>query len=399
MLFGNREPRSLVARRRGAYRPAVRVLETRVLMAVAPVDLGGGVTSGLPITTLDGIGDLVKPVRRGRGRHRLQRGRGSFSTADVGDLTGSGFDDYVISLPRPTSIRNGVQVNRDRRSSSAAGVYLILGSATTNAGTISKWLDIPTTPTTPSADSQTGDQRVGDLGQLGNSTLRRTRSPGARATRSPGSSSRPSRSRRRPARRVSVADAGDHQRPTRLPDRGPGWRRHQQPEPGDRPRLPDLRRPRERQCRVWGQWQQDPDRPRQPDPELGPELHHVRQQQREREDRAVGRRDRRHLRGRDQQHRHRRPRGDGQRQRRRGRRLRRPLQPARPRRRHDLAEHDRPGRGPGFQVTDAAGDNAAILGRRPRRFQRQYHHLEHRHQDHRLRDRRPERQRRHGGRT
>ena len=91
-------------------------------------------------------------------------GGAGFSVTDVGDLTGSGYDDFVVG--GPTITQNG-QPNLGLGNNSA--VYLIFGSATTNAGTISNWLNISQAGTGGVGSAgQPGDQRVGDLTLLGN---------------------------------------------------------------------------------------------------------------------------------------------------------------------------------------------------------------------------------------
>ncbi len=143
MLFGNREPRSLVARRRGAYRPRVQGLENRLLMAT---DLGGTAPPANPaVATVPRYG-----ITEAGGQ---SVGGAGFSVTDVGDLTGSGYDDFVVGAPTVTN--SGGRLNLGVGNN--ARVYLILGSATTNAGAISDWLG-----------TLTPDQRVGDLNDLGN---------------------------------------------------------------------------------------------------------------------------------------------------------------------------------------------------------------------------------------
>ncbi len=162
MLFGNREPRSSVARRREAYRPAVKGLEPRQLLAGTILDLGGGGTSGLPVNPI--IASKPYGIQMAG---TVSNGGAGYSVSDVGDLTGSGYDDFIVGAP--TVSRTGTTVS-PIGANSPGGVYLILGSATANAATISTWLNIPTTPGTGNlSDPQPGDQRVGDLTQLGNS--------------------------------------------------------------------------------------------------------------------------------------------------------------------------------------------------------------------------------------
>ncbi|GAC1470523.1 MAG: hypothetical protein NVSMB9_15700 [Isosphaeraceae bacterium] len=141
MLFGNREPRSLVARRRGAFLPKGEGLENRLLMAI---DIGGTTPPVLPNFATVPYGVALA------GNESV--GGAGFSVTDVGDLTGSGYDDFVVGGPTVTD--QGGQLMLGVGNNATA--YLIFGSRTTNAGAISDWL------------LNTPVQRVGDLSQLGN---------------------------------------------------------------------------------------------------------------------------------------------------------------------------------------------------------------------------------------
>lgn len=141
MLFGNREPRSLVARRRGGYRPKGEGLEGRVLLAV---DIGGNNPPALPFFATAPLG-----VELAGGQ---SVGGAGFSVSDVGDLNGDGYDDFVVGGPTVVSVAGSVNLGVGGN----ATAYLIFGSKTTNAGAIQDWL------------TNTADQRVGDLAQLGN---------------------------------------------------------------------------------------------------------------------------------------------------------------------------------------------------------------------------------------
>ena len=140
MLLGNREPRSLVARRLGGFHPKGENLEARELLAI---DLGGALPPNLPnIATI--------PYGVGLGGAQSNGGAG-FSVSDVGDVNGDGFDDYLIGAPT-TINQNGVL---SKGVGNNSRVYLVFGSAAVG-GSIVDWLTLNPT------------QRVGDLGQLGN---------------------------------------------------------------------------------------------------------------------------------------------------------------------------------------------------------------------------------------
>jgi hypothetical protein len=142
MRFGNREPRSLVARWRGRFRPKGERLEGRVLLAF---DVGGSTPPNNP-----NMATVPYGVIEAGG---VASGGAGFSVTNVGDINGDGFDDFVVGAP--TVVNNGGVLSPGAGNTQAT--YLIFGSRTTNAGAIQNWL------------TNTADQRVGDLSQLGNS--------------------------------------------------------------------------------------------------------------------------------------------------------------------------------------------------------------------------------------
>lgn len=143
MLIGKREPRSLVSRRRGEFRPSSENLEGRILLAV---DLGGTSPPTLP---------AIATVPYGVDMAGTLPGQGSgFSVANVGDVNADTYDDFLIGAPTVTA-SSGVP----SLGIGAGTVYLVFGSRGTNAAVITDWLTL---------NSQ---QRVGDLNQLGNSPL------------------------------------------------------------------------------------------------------------------------------------------------------------------------------------------------------------------------------------
>ncbi|MBV8677448.1 MAG: FG-GAP repeat protein, partial [Planctomycetaceae bacterium] len=140
MLFGNREPRSLVARRRGAFHPRGEHLEARQLLAI---DIGGALPPNLPMVATHPYGVDLGGAQ--------SAGGAGFSVTDVGDVNGDGFDDYVIG--GPTAINTSGVISKGVGNNSRA--YLIFGSSAVGGGNVD-WLTL------------NAIQRVGDLGQLGN---------------------------------------------------------------------------------------------------------------------------------------------------------------------------------------------------------------------------------------
>ena len=83
MRLGNRGPGSLSGRRRGAFSPGTESLEVRQLLAAA-LDLA--TTQSAPL----GVEMIGQPT---------VRTNAGYTVTDVGDLTGSGFDDFVVAAP------------------------------------------------------------------------------------------------------------------------------------------------------------------------------------------------------------------------------------------------------------------------------------------------------------
>ena len=116
MVFGKRRPRKMTARRHDVlvFQPAGEPLEAKVLMTI---DLGGTSPPALPFSATAPFGVDVGAA--------TPSGGAGWSVADVGDLTGSGYDDMLIGAPTitaPSTLGTGV-----------GKVYLVLGSATVNA--------------------------------------------------------------------------------------------------------------------------------------------------------------------------------------------------------------------------------------------------------------------------
>ncbi|HEX3449008.1 MAG TPA: integrin alpha, partial [Isosphaeraceae bacterium] len=127
------------------FQPAGEPLEAKVLMTI---DLGGTSPPALPFSATAPFGVDVGAA--------TPNGGAGWSVADVGDLTGSGYDDVLIGAPTittPSTLGTGV-----------GKVYLVLGSATVNASNpaaVQNWLNTVTGPNLAPND------RVGDLAQLG----------------------------------------------------------------------------------------------------------------------------------------------------------------------------------------------------------------------------------------
>ncbi len=149
MLFGNREPRSLVARRRGAFRPVDGVLvalEPRVLMSI---DLGGQPPPALPNIASVPFGVLNAGAVGGSGA--------GFNTVQIGDVNGDGFGDLLIGAPalrQPGTLIGPIAPG----GNGTPTAYLEYGSLSA-AGGNTNWTAL-----------DTAGQRVSDLSQLGSLT-------------------------------------------------------------------------------------------------------------------------------------------------------------------------------------------------------------------------------------
>jgi hypothetical protein len=150
MLFGNRRPRKMTARRHDVpvFQPVAEPLESKILMTI---DLGGTSPPALPIIA-------SAPLGVDFGAATADGGAG-FSVADVGDLTGSGYDDLLIGAPTvssPSVVGSGT-----------GSVYLVIGSANvtaSNPAAVQNWLNTIAGPNLAAND------RVGNLAQLGAAT-------------------------------------------------------------------------------------------------------------------------------------------------------------------------------------------------------------------------------------
>ncbi len=153
MLFGNRRPRKSDARRRTPYIHRLRGedLEDRLLLSV---NLGGTSPPSNPLIAtapfgMDFAGSNPTTVPQGAG----------WSVSDLGDVNGDGYDDFMIGAPTVTTPSTlGVGIGSE--------AYLVFGSKTVNAASITDWIGKNAAGTF----NYTANDRVGDLGQLGAAT-------------------------------------------------------------------------------------------------------------------------------------------------------------------------------------------------------------------------------------
>jgi hypothetical protein len=151
MLFGNRRPGTLAARRHDheLFRPRCERLESKVLLAI---DLGGTIPPISPISA-------TAPYGMDFGGATPAQGAG-FSVADIGDVNGSGYDSFLIGAPTVSSTPNTIG------SGGGSAVYLVLGSQTVDVNTATDWI----AKNSSGAFNYTPNDRVGDLGQITGST-------------------------------------------------------------------------------------------------------------------------------------------------------------------------------------------------------------------------------------
>lgn len=140
MRFGQHEARPKQARGRKGFRPQGERLEARQLLAIDLTSIAGGAS-----TTLPGPYGILEGGATSNG------GLG-FSVADVGDVNGDGFDDFVVGEPTVSRSGTGVALG----TGGGSNAFLVFGSQRVSAQTVDFLTLSP-------------QQRIGDISALGNS--------------------------------------------------------------------------------------------------------------------------------------------------------------------------------------------------------------------------------------
>ncbi|MEO6810771.1 MAG: integrin alpha [Isosphaeraceae bacterium] len=146
MHFGNDKARPLASGRRRAFHPVAQALEDRLVMAV---DLASYATAPLGVLMAGNIGGAGAGPATGNG------GGAGYSVADVGDVNGDGYADFVVGGPTIAVNTSGLF---ELGSGSNGTAYLVFGSRQVNS------------PQNIDFASLNANQRTGDLGTLGNAT-------------------------------------------------------------------------------------------------------------------------------------------------------------------------------------------------------------------------------------
>jgi hypothetical protein len=150
MLFGNRRPRMVPARRHAhdRFRPRCERLETRRV-------LQGNTYNLLAVGSPANPAIASNPNGVAFGGDTAGQGAG-YSVADVGDVNGTGYDTLVIGAPTvnnpPSSIGSGA----------GSAVYMVFTSQTVGVSSVTNWIGTNSN----NVFNYTPNDRVGDLGQL-----------------------------------------------------------------------------------------------------------------------------------------------------------------------------------------------------------------------------------------
>ncbi len=157
MFFGNRRTQRTIAGRRPKIgsRPRFESLEDRTLLSI---DLGVSTPTANPLiaTAPYGIGFAGGTTLPGTTNTTVSQGGAGWSVSDVGNVTGTGYDSFVVGAPTVSTFST-------IGSGANSAAYLIFGSQSVGISTITDWIG-----KTPSGAYQyTADNRVGDLSQLG----------------------------------------------------------------------------------------------------------------------------------------------------------------------------------------------------------------------------------------
>jgi hypothetical protein len=150
MFSGNRRPSNVTARDHGipVFLPRLERLEAKIVMSI---DLG--------VTSPPNVPSIASAPFGVAEAGTVEEGGAGFSVADVGDLTGNGYDDIAIGAPTVTGSPP------DTAGSSGMGfVYVVFGSQfqqTTSTVAVQNWLNVI------GAKQLVASDRVGNLSTLG----------------------------------------------------------------------------------------------------------------------------------------------------------------------------------------------------------------------------------------
>ena len=233
MLFGNREPRSLVARRRGVYRPGCTRWKPAACWRRPRSRRSSWPASPSPSRPSTRPSPPSRTESNSPGPPRA--GAPGVSVTDVGDLTGSGYDDYVVGGPtitqsgRPAQPRPGQQLD---------------GLPDLRVGDHQRRVDLQLAEHPPDRHRRHRQRRPGrrPAGRRPDPAGQHRHEPEQPDHRQPELPVRRDQVHHQPGVRLAARGVGRlggvDQRPPRVPDRGPRRPRPEPPEPRHRPRLP-----------------------------------------------------------------------------------------------------------------------------------------------------------------
>ena len=151
MHWGKRRPGSSWKRRHGAFLPSSEALEHRRLLATIDLSATPGTSTNTPL----GVVFTGKAANNFAG----------YTVTDVGNVTGSGYDSFVVSATGLPAAGIGGLPTLSTAGQGAA--YLVFGSKQVNINNAVDWLTLTGGTTSTTSAELTGGQRGGDLGELG----------------------------------------------------------------------------------------------------------------------------------------------------------------------------------------------------------------------------------------
>ena len=147
MHWGKRGPGSPSKRHRAAFRPINEPLEERRLLTT--FDLSTIQTAPLGVETIG----------------KASNNTAGYTVTDVGNVTGSGYDSFVVSAPGLAGSSPGLRPNPAGAGEGAA--YLVFGSKQVNNSTPVDFKTLANGTTNGTTTTLTAGQRAADLGELG----------------------------------------------------------------------------------------------------------------------------------------------------------------------------------------------------------------------------------------